>query len=639
MARLLPERPPRPASPALLKVLRLVRELPEGWVAWQNLAESPDADLWVLREADLRSAFLCVSAAGEVAARGPGLFDVPDPDAPPFGAAEEARRTRAEAGGDPGVPARLLFPEVPEDLLPRRFEAAGRETCRPGRFAEWLESRLGGPLDPADSARLRAHFCPETVVAAPPPVSGEAAPPTLLTWRQEEILKDDLPLDPEGRELSSDFGLLLVQGVAGSGKSLVLLHRARLLSRHFPRHRVLALTCNKPLQVELRRRYRALGGGPAEWRTFHALCRSLRPAGLPERPLARPSRRDEVLEALLPSLPRRLDRGQLAAEIAWLCDQGLPDEAAYQDSHRKGRGFRVDAALKSALWRSFLDYRSRLEADGLTDWGLLPLQVRDALREDPDPPRWDAILVDEAQFFPPVWFDTVRRILSPTGHLFLAADPSQGFLRRGTSWKSVGLSVQGRLRRLDRSHRTTRPVLELAWKCWNARGGADEPDALEPRLDGMPEGPAPDRARFPSAREEAAWIVRQARRWIEQGGSPADLLVLHEDWGAAQALLAELRDELGPEAAREAREEPLAPSARVCTLNAATGLESAVVFLAGAQRLFEREGSPLLDPEARTAARDDATRKLHMALTRAARRLVVTSTGRFPSELEPLLGP
>ena len=57
------------------------------------------------------------------------------------------------------------------------------------------------------------------------------------------------------------------------------------------------------------------------------------------------------------------------------------------------------------------------------------------------------------------------------------------------------------------------------------------------------------------------------------------------------------------------------------------------MFVAGAQRVFEREGSPDLDGDERIQARDEATRKFHMAITRTGWRLVVTSSGPPPPEV------
>jgi superfamily I DNA/RNA helicase len=292
----------------------------------------------------------------------------------------------------------------------------------------------------------------------------------------------------------------------------------------------------------------------------------------------------------------------------------------------------MDAALRTALWKASEDFRESCAKDGQTDWSLLPLLFREALEGRPIE-GYDAILVDEAQFFAPVWFDCLRRFLSPRAHLFLSADTSQGFLRKGTSWKSVGLSVQGKSRRLERSHRSTRPIMELAWRIWLARAEADEADALVPQLEGMPNGPAPVWFSFPDTRSEHGWIESQVASFLDGGGDPRQVLVLHNDWSGANDLRDRLATKIGADRVADARDGSKPGALRVCQLNSATGLESPLVFVAGTHGIFEREGSPDLDAEGRQQARDEASRKFHMALTRAGWRLVVTSVGSLPPEV------
>ena len=419
-----------------------------------------------------------------------------------------------------------------------------------------------------------------------------------------------------------------------------MLHRALLLARLPRPGRVLVLTCNKPLQVELRRRFDELseGRGGVEFLTFHAFCLKRWPGeGRPS--IMDPMRRRSLQEEALASLEKPgLVRHHVEEEFAWIFDHGFVDEDAYAAQPRRGRGFRMDAALRSRMWNASLAFRAACEKEGAADWSLLPLLFRDRLDKTEELPRYDAVLVDEAQFFAPVWFECVKQFLSNRAHLFLSADPSQGFLRRGTSWKSVGLSVHGKSRRLEKSHRSTRPVMDLAWKAWNARVPDDATETVIPVLDGMRDGPEPVWHRFPTFREEASWIEEQIASLVEGGGDPADVLVLHDDWSAARELRERLEERLGEGRAVDAREGAAGPAVRVCTLNAATGLESPVVFLAGAQRIFEREGSPDLDSEGRLQARDEATRKFHMALTRAGWRLVVTSAGPLPTEIVKCFG-
>lgn len=643
MAKILPEHPVGEASAAFLRIHRLVESLPDGYVAWSPVVRGAEGlpDFWIVEEATLKALVLMVSEAAEDDVRGPDLLAEGNAWTDPVETETVRIREARRVLGVRTMRGAVVFPDVPRDLLPARVDGwprAGRETCRPGPFAAWIASSMGDPLEPQVLQSVRSLFSPESVLMASHVMRREAveAPvPRFLTWRQEEILKADLEPPGEGRETAGDFGLLLVQGVAGSGKSLVLLHRALLLSRLRPRARMLVLTCNKPLQVELARRFAEMSGGAGrvEFLTFHAFCLRRWPDGNRPRMLRPPEARS-LHEASLATLERPvLLRRQLEEEFSWIFDHGFPDEESYAAQPRRGRGFRMDAALRSRFWGASRAHLDGCRARGEADWSVLPLLFRDALAAS-DPDRYDTILVDEAQFFAPVWFECVRRFLSPGGHLFLVADPSQGFLRRGRSWRSAGLSVQGRSHRLERSHRSTGPVMELAWRLWNARAAEADNDAVEPRLDGMAEGPEPVWYRFPDLRSEHGWIEEQVASFVAGGGRPGDVLVLHEDWSAAQDLLERLRDRLGAGMAVQARETvdgemPL----RVCTLNAATGLESPVVFVAGAQRVFEREGSPDLDADARIQARDEATRKFHMAVTRAGWRLVVTSSGPLPPEV------
>lgn len=629
-------------APGRARVHRLIEILPDRFVAWsplgQDLSNLPD--FWIVEEPTLRCLHVLVSEATEDQARGPGLFEAAEAWVSPV--ERDARRVlavreRLDADAEAGA---VLFPDVPADLIDRSvggWARAGRETCRPAAFPDWIQAHLGAPLDPSRLRETRALFCPETVLRPNHIMRqnpSEPDTPRFLTWKQEEILKTDLDPGAEGRLAAGDFGLLVVQGVAGSGKSLILLHRALLLSRLTRTSRILVLTCNKPLQVELRRRFHEMSGGNAfvEFLTFHGFCLKRWPGEDRPRILENAARRG-MLDQILADLKRPLFlRRHLEDEFAWIFDHGFADEDAYARTPRRGRGFRLDAALRSMLWKAAQDYRERGAKEAQADWSLLPLLFRDAL-EGREIAGYDAILLDEAQFFAPVWFDCIRRFLSPRAHLFLSADPSQGFLRKGTSWRSVGLSVQGKSRRLERSHRSTRPVMELAWRIWQTRTDAADADALIPQLEGMPDGPAPAWFSFPDTRAEHGWIEDQVASFLEGGGDPRHVLVLHDDWTGARDLRERLATRIGIDRVTDARDGSKPSAVRVCPLNAATGLESPVVFVAGAHGIFEREGSPDLDAEGRAQARDEASRKFHMALTRAGWRLVVTGVGRLPAEV------
>jgi len=641
MARILPDEPLGLVSPETLRVFRLCRELPDGWVVWQRLNPQGDeaSAFWIVRESDWSGVILVVSSATQAQAQGPSLFSA---EQHPFAHRETAQleALRTHLTNAVREPFFLIFPGVDQghlDLHAHLPPRVGREICRPKPFLAWLETHLGAGGTPQDLQAVRERFCPETVIPAHhtvQPKDPDSLVPTLLTYRQEELLKTDLTLSAEDGQTAREFGLLLINGVAGSGKSLILLHRALLLQRFFPRQRLLVLTCNKPLQMELRRRFAELGGNELRcaWMTFHAFCLRHWVGQAPD--IASHARRRAVLERVSTDLVKGgLERRQVEDEFAWIFEQGYADLDAYHAHARKGRGFRCNEALRERLWKAAAAYRTELEEEAISDWPLLARQLSDLYAQEGSPvPQYDAILVDEAQFFAPSWFELVRRILAPGGHLFLVADPTQGFLQRGGSWKSQGLSVHGRTRKLERSHRTTRNILDAAWRFWHARTRREDPDIIVPRTEGMPEGAAPRLVRFESPRDELSWVVREVTEFVKSGGDPRHMLVLHEDWQAAQDLVARLKETLGEGMAADAKEIP-SGAVRVCTLNSATGLESPVVIVMGTHALFGKEGSLLADAELRETLAQETTRKLYMAFTRAGQRLVVTHAGTPPKSL------
>jgi superfamily I DNA and RNA helicase len=75
--------------------------------------------------------------------------------------------------------------------------------------------------------------------------------------------------------LTNDFRLNIINGVAGSGKTLILLYRLRLLYHLYPKKRFLVLTHNRPLSRDMESRFSRLEGElpeNIEWHTFNAWC-------------------------------------------------------------------------------------------------------------------------------------------------------------------------------------------------------------------------------------------------------------------------------------------------------------------------------------------------------------------------------
>jgi hypothetical protein len=666
MATMYPNNPVGALPPETVKVFRLLKRLPEeAYAIWQRLAiwSEPGPDFWV-RHRSSRSLLIKVSLATAQDARNARQGSLFAETRQSFGVAErEALQrflTMLDAPdcrfGPEQIPVAVLFPNIPSaDLtLARLHEAAagvswgGRDDLTSDRFAAWVEAQLGAPLAQTQIDLLRAAFTPEVIVPATltvrQPLNRDTSAKLadyLLSYDQERVLKTDLELSDEAQAVSTELGLQLVSGVAGSGKSLLVIYRARLLRQFFPQKRILVLTHNRPLIRDLEARYHRLTGSDTmvEWRTFHSWCQAHWPAGAQApRPVGERRRAPFISQAWQQHLAdTALSERMLQEELDWFKDRLLNTRQEYLVADRVGRGFGLSEAMRNRVYDAIAAYRRAMAEQGLADWGDVPRRMWLALcerRAVPEP--YDFVLVDEAQFFAPIWFEIIKLILKPNGHLFMVADPTQGFLKRGQSWLASGLNVRSRSSRLEKCYRTTREILDFASRMYQMRLPGDEEAMVAPNVQQMPGGAAPQIIALDSEQDEIAQVVNEIRALHAQGTPLEHMLVLHAEWQGADRMLERLRREFG--AAAVANPKAIAPGKhiRVCTMNAATGLESPIVFVMGTHHMVEAEQSVRLTPDERTELIRDNTRKLYMAFTRAGQRLAITYVGHVPEVFQRL---
>ena len=561
------------------------------------------------------------------------------------------------------VPCALLFPHLDAlNLLPGVLVFTGlslhpRGVLLADAFPAWVERRLGPPLATDALARLRGAFTPEVEVPAElttrGPIqrsTGAALTRFFLDYDQERVLKQELTLPGPADQASADLRLRLVNGVAGSGKSLIVIYRVGLLRRLYPEARILVLTHNRALLQDLRGRYELLAArdrlqtSGIQWRTFHGWCLAHAPArpGWRKQPLGdHDQARKEMIQRAWRQHLRgtRITPAVLVQELAWFKDRFQRPEQ-YLLADRRGRGFglgRGREGLRGRVLAAMEAYQRQLLQRRVLDWGDLPWCVYRAMRDGScHAEPYDFVLVDEAQFFAPLWFQLVKRLVKPgQGQLFMVADPTQGFLRRRLSWLAAGLEVRGRSVHLRRSFRTTSQLLRFATRFYFSRLGQDDEVVVRPEFHPqMPPGPPPALVRLRQPQDEVARVANEVHRLHSQGAPLRDMLLIHHDYRGVRNLISAVGRRVGrPDAVVDPRKVPWRDQARALTLDAVTGLEAPLVLVAGLGQLFEPEGNPELSARQRAELVRDNTRKAYMAFTRAGQRLALFYSGQVPPEL------
>jgi mRNA-degrading endonuclease RelE of RelBE toxin-antitoxin system len=279
-------------------------------------------------------------------------------------------------------------------------------------------------------------------------------------------------LHPEQRQLveRQESGPVRVSGSAGTGKTIVALHRAVFLARKYPDARVLLTTFSEMLaNALLDRRNCLVKREPklAERVDVHALDaiaqRLYRPRFGEPRIAPREAVRGYLREASRAAPPHKFTDTFLWSEWEQVVDAWqLQSWEAYRDVPRLGRKTRLPEAQRAALWRIFESVRQRIANEGFLTNAAMLTRLAGSL-ENTDKPAYEFIVVDEAQ---DLGVPQLRFVAALGAHrkdaLFFAGDLGQRIFQQPFSWKALGVDVRGRSRTLRVNYRTSHQIRQQA---------------------------------------------------------------------------------------------------------------------------------------------------------------------------------
>lgn len=336
---------------------------------------------------------------------------------------------------------------------------------------------------------------------------------------------------------------------------------------------------------------------------------------------------------------------QLIDELNFINDALFINEASYQAGNRAGRGFAMRATDRRRMWVLYLHVTEALAKSGMQRWSSVPRELCIQKNGHNRLHKYHHILIDEAQFFVPSTLQLVKFSMTACGQIFLCADPNQGFMKSRLSWKNAGIDVVGRTKKLRKSYRTTRAILEAATGVLDALGSVDRDDYLDPDFHGMDAGAQPILMYVDSPQDAIERLTNELAEIYDTRHVPLSAtLVVYGDNVPKRPLYERLNTYFDDQVwwFNEREQKKLPPHGydrdylRMANVDTATGLEASVVFLIGLDHLFLDPLTPGASADEHAANNETLARKLYMAMTRAGQRLVVISSQRLPSEMERL---
>ncbi|TLF57845.1 3'-5' exonuclease [Nocardia cyriacigeorgica] len=462
-------------------------------------------------------------------------------------------------------------------------------------------------------------------------------------------------------------GAFRLSGGAGTGKTVVALHRARHLARLNPGARIVLTTFNKTLAQDLLANLRLLdpsitiadkpgdrgvyvagldklaaavlrqGGdlGPALESVFGAGDTTRRPRRVYNDDNAWAA---AVREAS-PSLDPRLTHPSfLAGEyLGVVLGNRITTLEQYLKVPRAGRGVRLSRPQRSAIWQVIEQYRKQNRAKGAMTFPEAMAVAAAHLRCGIDTGAGylaDHVIVDEAQDLHATHWQLLRSLVADgPNDLFIAEDSHQRIYGQPVVLHRLGINIRGgRSSRLTLNYRTTAQNLHFAVSILE---GADYHDLEEgaestagytsARL-----GPHPRLVECDSSAQELDAVVDQVARWLDKDEmSPGSIAVLTRGHKERDTVVRTLNQR--GIAAQVLDDDPATPDhVQVLTMHRAKGMEFRCVILAG----VDHEHVPLQTvlrnvPEEEQAEAHQRERSLlYVAASRARDQLVVTWSGQ-----------
>ncbi|RPF20983.1 UvrD-helicase domain-containing protein [Myceligenerans xiligouense] len=492
-------------------------------------------------------------------------------------------------------------------------------------------------------------------------------------------------LHPEQRDHATKArnGSFRLSGGAGTGKTVVLVHRARHLARRDPSARIILTTYNRTLAGQLVEQLRTLDpelpvhenlGAPGVFvggidqiarkvlqrGTARLLAGGDSPGSVATVLGARTAevlgntanaRWDQAI-AMVPGLPAELRSPTFfQAEYATVV---LPNLVTQRDQYlrvrRPGRGTALSRPLRTAVWDVIEAYRASAAADATTDFeekAMIAAVDLDAaagavVRSAPRPA--DHVLVDEGQDLTPARL-LLLRALAEEGpdDLFLAEDSQQRIYGQKIVLSRYGINIRGRSRRLTLNYRTTAQNLRYAVGVLANEQFVDLDDesATVAGYRSARSGPpviAEGLGSLAGEYKEAAELVRSWIESPERPTKPENIGLLVRDRSSGNRLVTGLAEH-GVDARFVGSEMPAAPGKPVVmTMHRSKGMEFSKVVLFDISESSDPSWISSLPEAERADARLRDRSLIYVAATRARDELAILWKGS-PSQVLPATTP
>lgn len=304
---------------------------------------------------------------------------------------------------------------------------------------------------------------------------------------------------------------------------------------------------------------------------------------------------------------------------------------------RLGRGIRLDRKARILVWNVFEEFKTLMNEAGVRDADTAMMEARILLQSYGKILPYKSVIVDESQDLGMQAFKLIRQIAGEEhkNDIFIVGDTHQRIYSNKVVLSKCGINIRGRSHRLKINYRTTEETRAWAFNLLNGIKFDDLDNGEEDNkgYKSLVHGPAPQVVNFKNINEEVDYIAKNIKELEEQGIELNNICLVARTDRQLDMYKELLRDRMikSYKIHRKEAEDRQNKSIRVATMHRIKGLEFDYVFLVGAndgvvplRSVIESASDNVIKNQRIIAERS----LLYVAATRAKKSVFVSSYGK-----------
>ena len=308
----------------------------------------------------------------------------------------------------------------------------------------------------------------------------------------------------------------------------------------------------------------------------------------------------------------------------------------YVKATRNGRGTRLDRKRRMQVWKVFENYQNLMKENQIRDINTAMYESTKLLQASGKGSRYISVIIDEGQDFSDNAYRLIRALAGEphANDIFIVGDSHQRIYRNHPTLSKCGINVRGRSNILKINYRTTEEIRKHAFALLNGISfdDLDEDIDIGVKCQSLTHGEKPVVENFSNANDEFDYLLSEIKKLHDNGVALTDICVVARTKKLVDDYIA-LFTKAGIRAyaiKRNKVDDRNFDGLRIATMHRVKGLEFKYVFIAAVNNRIIPLPSAINQTDAVSEAESMTSEKclLYVAMTRAQKGVYLTSYGR-----------